>query len=172
MKMNIHNQCKNFKLTYRKWLSSGADWNKEPIWTINTGIMTSADLTPFLSTFEGAIMYRLEGTMSTYIWLFVAWKSEGYKEFHVLVHLIESDTKIDWYEFGLKTYYQRYANQLSTYTDPVIDTRLTRNDKVFMAKLELDFTQRNWRDGVLNITISEGSKDKHAKEPIWLNPET
>jgi hypothetical protein len=167
MKLNIHNQCSNFKLTYRKWLSSGADWNKEPNWTINTGRMTSADLTPFLSTFEGAIMYRLEGAMSTYVWLFVAWKSESYKEFHVLVHLIESGTKIDWYAFGLKTYYQTYANQLSTYTDPVIEAWLTRNGTVFMTGLELDFTQR---DGVLDITVSEGGKDKLTKKPIWLDP--
>jgi hypothetical protein len=117
-------------------------------------------------------MYKLEGAMSTYIWLFVAWKSEGYKEFHVFVHLIEYDEWIDWYKLELKTYYQRYANQLSTYTDPVIDTWLTRNGKVFMTKLELDFTQRNRRDGVLNITISERSKDKHAKKLIQLDPKT
>jgi hypothetical protein len=174
MKLNIHNQCKNFKLTYRKWLSSGADWNSEPNWTINTGIMTSADLTPFLSTFEGVIMYKLErkGDKLPYIWLFVAWKSEGYKEFHVLVHLIEYDEWIDWYKLELKTYYRRYANQLSTYTDSVIDAWLTRDDKVFMTKLELDFTQRNRRDGVLNITISEGVKDKHTKKSIWLDLKT
>jgi hypothetical protein len=172
MKMNIHNQCKNFKLTYRKWLSSGANWNKEPDWRVNAGDMTYANLTPFLSTFEGAVVYKLErkGDKLPYIWLFVAWKSEGYKKFHMFVHLIESDEWIDWNETKLETYYRRYANQLSTYTDPIIDTWLTRNGKVFMTKLELDFTQRNRRDGVLNITISERSKDKHTKKLIQLDP--
>jgi hypothetical protein len=36
-----------------------------------------------------------------------------------------------------------------------------------MTKLELDFTQRN---GVLNITISEGVEDEHTKRPVWIDP--
>jgi hypothetical protein len=38
-----------------------------------------------------------------------------------------------------------------------------------MTKLQLDFTKRDWRDGVLNITISKGVKDKHTKRPFWLD---
>jgi hypothetical protein len=139
--------------------SNGANWNKEPDWTINPGYMTSANLTPFLSTFEGSVTYELKkGFMSTHIDLFVAWKSDGYRKYHVFVQLIEYDKWIDWDKTKLEMYYQTYANQLSTYTNPIIDTWLLDDDTVFMTRLELDFTQRDWRDGVLNITISERIK--------------
>jgi hypothetical protein len=101
-----------------------------------------------------------------HIRLLVAWKSEGYKNFCVFVHLIECNKWPYWDEIRLEEYYQRYADQLSTYTGPIKDTWLIHDGTVLMTELDLDFTQR---DGVLNITISEGSKDEHAKRPEWIN---
>jgi hypothetical protein len=169
MKVNIYNQCSNFQLTYQECFSHGAYWNKKPDWKVDAGRMTSTYLTPFLSTFEGVITYRLKrkGGMSKYIQLFVAWKSEGYKKFRVFVHLTESDKLFFRYTTKLEEYYQRHANQLSTYAGPIKNTWLIPDDTVLMTRLELNFTQR---DGVLNIAISEGVKDKHAKKPIWLDP--
>jgi hypothetical protein len=96
----------------------------------------------------------------------VAWKSEGYKKFRVFVQLIECDGTFYLCDIPLEEYYQRYANQLNTYTGPIKNTWMVYDDTVLMTELELDFTQR---DSVLNITISEGVKDEYTKRPIWLS---
>jgi hypothetical protein len=98
----------------------------------------------------------------------VIWKSEGYKNFRMLLQLIKYGKKIYWDETMLEEYYQRYANQLSTYTGPIKDTWSISDGTVLMAKLELDFTQR---DGVLNLTISEGIRDEHTRRPERIDPE-
>jgi hypothetical protein len=175
MKVNIYNQCLNFKLTYRRSFNSGADLNKHIGWEVDAGSMMSIDFTPILTIFGGALTYMLQGegvnpgnqSESTRIRLFVAWKSEGYKKFHVFIRLIEhGQTK--WNEIKLYEYYQRYANRLSTYTSPIKDTWSINDGTALMTKLELDFTQR---DGVLNITITEGVKDDYTKVPELIDPE-
>jgi hypothetical protein len=167
MKVNIHNQCSGFNLTNGGYFSAGTYWNESPNGEVKSGSTTSADLTPFLSTFGGVLAYRLEEEYAeaTYIRLLVAWKSEGYKKFRVFVHLIEHEDWRDWSKVRLEEYYQRYASQLSTYTGPIKNTWLIEDDIVLMTALELDFTQR---DDVLNITISESVKDEHTKRPVWF----
>jgi hypothetical protein len=144
MKVNIYNQCSDFELIDRKRFSTGADWNKDSDWRVDTGSMTSADLTPFLSTFEGVLTYRLEKeeVKLTCIRLFVTWKSEGYKKFHVFVQLVEYDKRFSWNDSKLERYYQRHAKQLSAYTDPIKDTWLIHGGKVLMTELELIFTKK------------------------------
>jgi hypothetical protein len=175
MKVNIHNQCSDFKLMGQGCFSNGAGWNEcHP--RIDTGDITSINLTPFLSTFGGVVTYRLERKYvepdnlpkPTHIQLFVAWKSEGYKKFCIFMQLVECNKRIDWNRIKLEEYYQRYANQFSTYTGPINDKWLISDGTVLMTGLELDFTQR---DGVLNITISEGVEDGHTKRPKWINLE-
>jgi hypothetical protein len=144
MKVNIHNQCSDFKLTDREYLSNSVDWDKRLDWKIDASSMTSADLTPFLSTFEGVLTYRLEKeeVKLTCIRLFVTWKSEGYKKFHVFVQLVEYDKRFSWNDSKLERYYQRHAKQLSAYTDPIKDTWLIHGGKVLMTELELIFTKK------------------------------
>jgi hypothetical protein len=176
MKVNIHNQCSDFKLKYliRYWRR--LNWNKNLDVEVDTCSMTSAYLTSLLATFEGSLTYQLQRKCDKYddqlesvsAMLFVAWKSEGYKAPRVHVCLIEYDKRIKWNGYKLGEYYQRYANQLSTYTGPIKDTWLTRNGTILMTRLELDFTQR---DGVLNIIISEGVWDGRTKIPEWISPE-
>jgi hypothetical protein len=170
MKVNIHNQYSDLKLTNRGYFINGAVMNNYPDWEVYTGNMTSADLKSSLATFEGVLTYELQNryVKSTYIRIFVAWKSEGYKKFRLFVQLIECDKQLYWSTAKLKEYYQRYGNQLCKYTGLVKDTWSIDDDTILVTELNLDFTQR---DGVLNITISEGIKDEHTKRPIWINPE-
>jgi hypothetical protein len=174
MKVNIHNQCSDFILTKQGNFSHGTNWNSYCNWRVDAGSMMSAALTPLLATSEVALAYKLERKLvrpvnqseSTHILFSVAWKSEGYKKGRVFVHLIEYDEWFDWSRIKLEEYYQKYANQLCTYTDPIRNTWLTHDGTVLMTELELDFTQR---DGVLNVTISEGTRDDHTKIPARFN---
>jgi hypothetical protein len=176
MEVNIHNQCSNLKLTDRGCFSSGAGWNRYPDWEIDTGSMMRADLIPFLSTFKGVLTYQLQKehvkpddqSELPYIRLLMAWKSEGYKKFCMFIHLIECNKQINWNRIKLEEYYQGYASQLCTYTGPIKDTWLMHGGTVLMTRLELDFTQR---DGVLNVTISEGVENEHTRIPIWIDLE-
>jgi hypothetical protein len=101
MKVNIHNQCSNFKLELLGYFTNGiADWNVDLVEEVDTGSMTSVDLMPFLAMFGGVIVYEQQRkhvkpgnqTKSTVILLSVAWRSEGYKKFRVFVHLMECNT--------------------------------------------------------------------------------
>jgi hypothetical protein len=176
MKVNIHNQCSGFKLLYPRYFSSGADWYECSGRRIDVGSMMSSDFEPLLTTFGGVLTYMLqkEDVSSSdqpelsYIRLFVVWKSEGYRNFRAFVRLIEYDEKFCWNIDRLKECYQRYTSQLSTYAGPVRDTWLVHGVTVLITGLELDFTQR---DGVLNITISEGSENEHARRPERIDPE-
>jgi hypothetical protein len=175
MKVNIHNQCLDFNLMDRRYLGSGAYWNEHPYWKLDTNNMMSTDMIPFLSTFGGFLTYELEKkytkpddlSESNACRLYIGWKSENYKELHVFVQLIEYDKTFSWDKIKLKDYYQRCTNQLSTYTDPIRDTWLIFDGTVLMTELELDFTQR---DGVLNITISEGVEDEYTRKSVWIDP--
>jgi hypothetical protein len=80
--------------------------------------------------------------------------------------LIECNKGPYWNMVKLEEYYQRYASQLCTYTDPIRDTWLIYDGTVLTAELELGFTQR---DGVLNTTISERSEDRRIKRPEWID---
>jgi hypothetical protein len=176
MKVNIYNQCSDFKLTKGEYSSSGTNWNEDPDAEVDAGSMISVEFKPLLTAFGGVLTYQLQredvnpGNRrdSTHIRLFVVWKSEDYKKFRVFVQLIECSKTLCWDEIKLEEYYQRYANQLCAYTDPIKDKWLIYDDTVLITGLELDFTQR---DGVLNITISEGSRDVDAKRPEWISPE-
>jgi hypothetical protein len=173
MKVDIHNQCLDFELTCRGYFSSGADSIEDPAKEVDAGSMNSVGLMPSLVAFEGALMYGLERKRvkssnqpePTDIQLFIAWKSEGYEKFSVFVHLIEDDKQFYWRKATLGEYYQRYASQLCTYTGPIKNTWLIPDGTVLVTELELDFTQR---DGVLNITISEGVEDEKTKRPEWI----
>jgi hypothetical protein len=168
MRVDIHNQCSDFDLENGRHFSIGIDWDEETDAEIYAGDMMSIDLIPFLSTFEGVLTYNLkkQDTESTYVRFFVTWKSKGYKELCVFLHLIECDGWCGWSRTKLDEYCQRYASQLCTYTGPIKDTWLMPDGTVLMTELELDFTQR---DGVLNITISDGIKDEYTKKPEWVS---
>jgi hypothetical protein len=138
--------------------------------------MNSVDLIPFRVVFESALMYELERKRvitgnqpePTDILLFVAWKSEGYEKFYVFANLIECDKQSYWRKTTLKEYYQRYANQLCTYTGPTEDIWLMSDGTVLMTRLELDFAQRN---DVLDITISEVERDNNMRAPVHIDLE-
>jgi hypothetical protein len=176
MKVNIHNQSSDFKLTYQGHFSNGVDWDDDPDEDVDAGSMKKIDLVPLQATLKGILMYSLERrhvkTSNRHeperIQLLVTWKSESYKKFRVFVHLIEYDKAFYWDKLNPKEYYQRYANQFSTYTGPIKDTWLMPDGTVLATELELDFTQK---DGVLSVTISEGVEDKNTKRSEWLNPE-
>jgi hypothetical protein len=176
MKVNTYNQCTGYWLMRGVCFKIGADWNNYPDWDICASMMTNTDFIPFLATLEGVLTYELQKrnvefddrSESTRIRFFVVWKSEGYKKFRAFVHLIEYDELLDWNRITLEEYYQRYANQFSIYTDPIRNTWLLDDGTVLMTRLELDFTQR---DGVLGITVSEGSKDDHTRRSEWFSPE-
>jgi hypothetical protein len=170
MKVEIHNQCSDFKLMHGGYFSTGIDWNERPGHRVKSGDIMSVDLTPRLSTFEGILTYEVEkeDREPAYVNLFVTWKSEGHKNFRVFIHLIEHKQSCSWNKVKVEEYCQRYASQLCTYTGPINDTWLMPDGTVLMAKLELNYAQR---DGVLNITISEGIRDEHTKGPEWINLE-
>jgi hypothetical protein len=176
MKVNIHNQCSNFKLTNRIKVTNFMEWNKYPDTEVNAGSMTSAVLTSSYAVFEGGLTYRLQRKSvksddqleSTYTLLFITWKSEGYKILRARVGLMECDKQIKWDSYKLREYRQRYYSQLSTYTGPIKDTWLIHDGTVLVTRLRLDFTQR---DGALNITIFDYFKYDSAKRPEWIGPE-
>jgi hypothetical protein len=174
MEMNIHNQCSDFRLKCRSSFRNGVDFDEGPDLEVDTGSMNSINLMPGWAEFEGAFMYELERKHakpsnqleSTDILLLIAWKSEGYKKFRMFVHLIECNKWPFWGPAELEEYYLRYASQLLIYTGPIKDTWLIPGGAVLMTGLELDFTKR---DGVLNITISDGVKDDHTKRLELIN---
>jgi hypothetical protein len=174
MRVSVHNQHSDFRLTDGGWFNAGASWNKEPKKGTDVDNMTSVELIPFLSIFEGVMTYELrrkdiefdDQHEPTYVRLFVAWKSEGYKKFHLFIHLTEYNESMRWNEVMLKECYYNHINRLNIYTDPIKDTWLIPDDTVLVTELELDFTQR---DGVLNITISKGVEDEHTRRPEWIN---
>jgi hypothetical protein len=176
MKVNFHNQCSGIKLMNGRSFASSTYWNKYPNREINAGGIMSVELLPFLSTFEGSLTYQLQRKHvrfddqleSTYTLLLVGWKSDSYKGFRVLVQLIECDKTFSWHKITQKEYYQRYADQLSTYTGPIKDTWLIHDGTVLMTRLELNFTQR---DSVLSVTISEGIRNSRTKISVWIDPE-
>jgi hypothetical protein len=180
MKMNIHNQFSDFRLTNGGYFSSGAYWDENPNWRLDAGGMMSIGLRPFLATFEGVLMYQLQrdyaetddrsdGQLrSTHILLFITWKSEGYRKLRASVNLIGCDRQFYWDLAKLKEYHQTYASQLGIYNDPIEDTWLVGDDTVLMTRLELGFAQK---DGMLNITISEGIENEHTRRPIWIDLE-
>jgi hypothetical protein len=175
MKVNIYNQCPYFELTDGRYYSSEVDRNGHLYWKVNTANEMSVDLMPFRSTFGGVLTCALKTRYVNssnppkliHIRLFVAWKSEGYKKLRIFVQLVRCYKFLHWDKIKLEEYYQRYVNQFSPYTGPIKDTWLTDDGAVLMTKLELDFTQR---DGVLNITISEGIGNDHTRRPIWIDP--
>jgi hypothetical protein len=175
MRVNIHNQSTDFKLTNREYFENYLSWNKYPDVEVDAGSMTSVDLTSIWAVFEGVIMYELHRKCiksddqlgSIYASLFIAWRFEGYKMLLVCVRLIEYDKQIKWNRIKLKEYYQRYVDQFSTYTGPIKDTWLIDDDTVLTTELRLDFTQTN---DILNITVSEGIKDERTRRPVWLDP--
>jgi hypothetical protein len=175
MKINIHSQCSDFKLTDRRWFNNGADWNKKPDEKVDAGNMMSADLIPFMAAFKGVIMYELQREHvksddqpeSTHIRFLVAWKSEGYKKFCVFIHLIEYDKGVNWNRIKLEEYYQRHSNRLSEYTGPIKDKWLMNDGTVLVTRLELNFTRR---DSILNMIVSEGVRDGRIKKPEWIDP--
>jgi hypothetical protein len=175
MKVNIHNQCSGFKLTNGGFFSVGTSWSWYPHTSIDTGDTMSVEFDSFLARFEGVIAYKLQKECTktneqpepTHIRLFIAWKSECYKKFCVFIHLVEYNEMTSWYQFTSEEYYQRYTNQLNTYTSPIKDIWLMHDGTVLKTELDLDFTQR---DGVLNITISEGVEDDYTRRSIWINP--
>jgi hypothetical protein len=91
MKVDIHNQCPDFKLTDQKYFSYGAGWNRYSIREVEAGNMISIESKSSLEVFEGVVMYELrrEYVESTRIQLLVAWKSGGYKKFYVCIRLLE-----------------------------------------------------------------------------------
>jgi hypothetical protein len=174
MKVDIHNQCLDFELIERKCFSSDTDWNKHPDWRVDAGSIMSADLIPLLTTFGGVLTYVLQRKdiepdsqlESTCIRLLVVWKSEGHEKFRVFIHLIEYDKLFYWDKFKPNEYYQRYTSELNTYTGPINDKWLMDDGTVLMTRLELDSIQGNIR---LNIIISEGIGNDHARKPVWID---
>jgi hypothetical protein len=108
MNVNVHNQCSDFDLMHGRHFSTGVEWNRELDEKVYAGNMMSVDLMPLLSTFEGTITYELgkKDVESTYIRLFVTWKSESYKELRVFVRLIEYEAWYDWCKVKLEEYCQ------------------------------------------------------------------
>jgi hypothetical protein len=176
MGVNIHNRCSDFKLTGRTWLKRDVDWCEEPYEEVNAGSKTSIYLRTYRVAFEGGLMYQLQRKSvksddqleSTYTLLFITWRLEGYNELRACIHLLECDKQIEWNQHKLEEYRQRYHNQLSTSAGSIKDTWLIHDGTVLMTSLESDFTRRI---GVLNVTISEGSKDVHTRRPVWINLE-
>jgi hypothetical protein len=138
--------------------------------------MTSVDSKSSLAAFEGALICKLQKedvksddqSKLLYILLLVAWKSEDYKKYRVVLQLIEYDETFHWYEVKPEAYYQKYVSQLSTYTDPIRDAWSISDSITLITGLELDSTQR---DGRLNITISESTSDDYGILPVWIDPE-
>jgi hypothetical protein len=178
MKVNIHNECTRFMLLRQEYFSIGATRDSEPNLKANAGSMMSVDFKYSLATFEGALICKLERERSKtetkdqseliYNLLLVVWKSEGYRNFHVLVRLIECDNTFHWDKIKPEVYYQRYASQLSTYTSPIRNTWLTRDGTVLMTRLKLDLMKK---DGILDLTISEKNRDGRSNRPEWINLE-
>jgi hypothetical protein len=176
IEVNIHNRCSDVDLRFGAWFNTGLDWNWYFDEEVDAGSMMSVKLTPFLSTSGSILTYKLQSEHgrfgnqpeSTYIQLFIVWKYEVYKELRVCTHLVECDEYVRWNEAKLEEYYQRYANQLSTYTGPIRDTWLMHDNRVLMTVSELYFTQS---DSILNITISESVEDEHSKRPKRIDPE-
>jgi hypothetical protein len=167
MRVNIYNQCPGFRrLRNPKYFINGAYWNEYPDQGVDAGSMMSVDLLPFLSTFEGILIYDLGCIKSPNTRFLVTWKSEGYRKFCVFVYLVKYDDWCFWNKIKTEEYYQRYTSRLNTYTGPIEETWLLDDDTVLMTGLELDFTQR---DGVLNIVISEGVEDKNTKRLEWID---
>jgi hypothetical protein len=175
MKVNIHNQCSDFKLTNGRDSSAYVDWNKHATQEVDAGNMTSAVLTSSWAEFEVDLMYRLqrkdaksdEQLESIHTLLLITCKSEGYEEFCVFVQLIECDETFPWDKIRLKEFYQKYPDQFCMYTGSIKDTWLTRNGNVLITRLELDLTQSC---GVLSITISDGIRNDYTKRPLWIDP--
>jgi hypothetical protein len=173
MKVNIHNQCSDYMLLYLGHFGGYFKWDYYDAQEIDSDSMRSIDLTPDWAVIEGSLVYKLERKHiksndqpePMHIQLSIFWKSEGYRDFCVFVHLRECNRWPDWDEFEVKEHYQRHASQLCTYTGPIRDTWLISGDTVLMTELKLDFTQR---DGVLNIAISEGIRSEHTKIPEWV----
>jgi hypothetical protein len=169
MKVDIYNQCPDFKLTDQKCFSCGTGWNRCSSREVKADSMMSVEFKSSLEAFGGVVMYELQRKYveSTRIQLLVAWESEDYKTFCVYVRLLECNELLVWNETRLKEYYQRYVGQLHTYTDPIKDTWLMHDGTVLMTRLELTLVKR---DGRINVTISEGIKDDYTKVPTWIGP--
>jgi hypothetical protein len=176
MVVNIHNQCSDLKLKDMQCFTSGAIWTRFPDMELDVVSMMRTYFMTLEPTFGGALIYFLERkhvkthhqSASNLCQIFIGWKSEGYKELRAFVHLIEYDKQVKLNLSKLQEYYQRYIDQVRTYTDSIKDTWLTHDGIILMTELELNFALR---DGVLNITISEGIKDDHVRssERIYLN---
>jgi hypothetical protein len=173
--ISVHNQCSNFGLGEFECFVNGA--NSTHCRRGNSVNTRDVDFIPFLSTFGGAVTYKLQDRNykpnhrpgAARIRCLVAWKSEGYKKFYMLIHLIEYNRWVKWNEIKLDDYCQRYANQFSIYTGPIKSTWLMPNGIVLMIRLNLDSTQR---DGIMSITISEGVGDGYTKRLVWLDSNT
>jgi hypothetical protein len=176
MEVNVHNQCSGFNLRHHTCFRASMDREQYPDDEVNPGSMTSVKFIPFLSTFGGVLTYVLEKEdaksegqpKSIYTLLFISWKFEGYKKFCAFVHLVECEDLLFWTKAKREEYYQRYTGQLYMYTDTIKDIWLIHDGTVLKTELTLDFTQR---DGVLNVTISEGVRDGRLLRPIWIGPE-
>jgi hypothetical protein len=174
MKVNVHNQCSDFNLVDQKHFNYCAGWDEHHVEKVDASNMMSIDLKPLMAAFEGALICKLQKNIiksddqleSPYLLFFIAWKSGGYKKYHVVLKLIECDKTFHWDKFKPEEYFQKHANQFSTYTGPIKETWLINDNTVLMTKLEIDFTKR---DGALNITISDSSRDEHTKLPEWIN---
>jgi hypothetical protein len=165
--INIHNQCTDFDLTSPWYFNSNIYLKKRLDQKIDASGTMNVDFKYPPKVFEGVITYKLERksietdnlSESTCIRLFVILKCERNNKLCACMHLVEHEKRFRWNIAKLKEYYQRYANQFSTYTGPIEETWLIDDNTVLMTKLELDLTQR---DGALNIIISEGAKNERT----------
>jgi hypothetical protein len=174
MTVLICNRCSDFGLKLGGSYISGAE-SKAYDQKADNDNTRYFGLSTVLEDFKGIIMYGLERKHfklgnrheQTRTLLLIAWESEGYKKFRVFVRLVECNKWPLWGSAELEEHFQRYTNQLCTYTGPIKDTWSIYDGIILMTRLELDFTQR---DGVLIITVSEGVSDDHTKIPEWIDP--
>jgi hypothetical protein len=175
MKVNIYNQCLNFKLMNRGCFSNGIVQGENLAPEVDTSSMMSVGFRPVPSVFKDVMTYELrrkcvkssEELDLIHIRFFVVWKTGGHKKLRAYINSVEYEEKLYWNNTRLEEYYQRHASQLYTYTGPIKDTWLMHDGTVLMTELELDFTQRH---DVLNITISEGIGDEYTRRPKLINP--
>jgi hypothetical protein len=176
--VTIRNHCSSLILIDRGrdqgHFDNGAYWDSYPAWNIHAGDEKFTSLIPFLATFEGIIVYELrrksvysgKRLSPKHTLLFVAWKFEGYKKFHVFAQLIRCNERFNWNTSMLEEYYRRYVNQFSIYTGPIKDTWLMPDGTVLMTELELNVTQGS---GLLNMTISEEISNERTRRLEWIS---
>jgi hypothetical protein len=173
--LNIHNQCKDIKLTSPVYFIHGGIWHTVPDHTIDVDAImrNQLEFDSGQDILDGILLYKIQRqhtesdklvqAESKNIQLLVAWHVEPTKELNVCALLIEHDKEFD--EDKLKRLHQKYWYLLDAWVNPVGINWLLNDTTMLETTIKVMNGGYRW-----DIFIS-GGVESIPRRPLWIDTE-